>query len=88
MAQQAQTEPVLEVRGQLASTAKRLTAAQGFPILRALLARDEDAGDPRIPLLVRLWKGPLKWIGSLAMFGGVLGVALHYLRFGPKKEHE
>jgi len=34
--------------------------------------------NPRIPLLVRLWKGPLKWIGSLAMFGGVLGVALHY----------
>ena len=44
--------------------------------------------DPRIPLLVRLWKGPLKWIGSLAMFGGVVGVALHYLRYGPKKEHE
>src|SRR5437899_6468016 len=42
--------------------------------------------NPRIPLLVRLWKGPLKWIGSLAMFGGVLGVALHYLRYGPKKE--
>ena len=44
--------------------------------------------NPRIPLLVRLWKGPLKWIGSLAMFGGVVGVALHYLRYGPKKEHE
>jgi formate dehydrogenase iron-sulfur subunit len=44
--------------------------------------------NPRIPLLVRLWKGPLKWIGSVAMFGGVIGVALHYLRYGPKKEHE
>jgi formate dehydrogenase iron-sulfur subunit len=44
--------------------------------------------NPRIPLLVRLWKGPLKWIGSLAMVGGVLGVALHYLRYGPKKEGE
>jgi formate dehydrogenase iron-sulfur subunit len=44
--------------------------------------------NPRIPLLVRLWKGPLKWIGSLAMAGGVLGVALHYLRYGPKKEED
>jgi hypothetical protein len=42
--------------------------------------------DPHIPLLVRIWKGPLKWIGNLAMAGGILGVAIHYLRFGPKEE--
>jgi hypothetical protein len=31
----------------------------------------------------------MKWIGSLAMAGGILGVALHYLRFGPKQpEHD
>jgi formate dehydrogenase iron-sulfur subunit len=41
--------------------------------------------NPRVPLMVRLWKGPLKWLGSFAMFGGVLGVALHYLRYGPKE---
>jgi len=41
--------------------------------------------NPRIPLLVRLWKGPLKWLGNLAMVGGVIGVALHYLRYGPKE---
>jgi formate dehydrogenase iron-sulfur subunit len=41
--------------------------------------------NPRVPLMVRLWKGPLKWLGNLAMFGGVLGVALHYLRYGPKE---
>jgi hypothetical protein len=35
--------------------------------------------------LVKVWKGPLKWIGNLAMAGGILGVALHYLRFGPKE---
>ena len=40
--------------------------------------------DPHIPLLVRIWKGPLKWLGNVAMIGGVLGVALHYIRFGPK----
>jgi hypothetical protein len=41
--------------------------------------------DPHIPLLVRIWKGPLKWLGNLAMTAGVLGVAMHYLRFGPKE---
>jgi formate dehydrogenase iron-sulfur subunit len=41
-----------------------------------------------VPLSVRIWKGPLKWLGNLAMLGGVLGVAVHYLRFGPKVEKE
>jgi formate dehydrogenase iron-sulfur subunit len=47
--------------------------------------------DPHVPWTVRLWKGPLKWLGNLAMIGGVAGVFIHYLRFGPKtveKEHE
>jgi len=41
--------------------------------------------DPRVPWVVRLWKGPAKWIGNLAMFFGVVGVTLHYLRYGPKQ---
>ena len=41
--------------------------------------------NPTIPLAVWLWKVPLKWLGSLAMIGGILGTALHYLRFGPKE---
>src|SRR6266568_7850050 len=41
--------------------------------------------NPRVPILVRVWKGPLKWLGNLAMFGGVLGVILHFLRYGPKE---
>jgi len=40
--------------------------------------------NPSIPWTVRLWKTPLKWIGNLAMLGGLIGVTLHYLRFGPK----
>ncbi len=44
--------------------------------------------DPHIPLAVQLWKVPLKWLGNLAMIGGLLGVALHYLRFGPKQVKE
>jgi formate dehydrogenase beta subunit len=43
--------------------------------------------DPTIPVSVRLWKGPLKWIGNLAMLGGLLGVFAHYVRFG-RKAHE
>jgi hypothetical protein len=42
--------------------------------------------DPRIPWSVRLWKGPLKWLGNFAIVGGIVGMALHYMRFGPKKE--
>ena len=41
--------------------------------------------NPRVPWTVRLWKGPLKWLGNLAMIGGLIGVTLHYLRFGPKQ---
>ena len=44
--------------------------------------------DPHIPWTVQLWKGPLKWLGNLAMVGGVVGLAWHYMRFGPKKEEE
>src|SRR5262245_11290248 len=40
--------------------------------------------DPAVPLAVRLWKGPLKWIGNLAMLGGVLGVFVHFVRYGRK----
>src|ERR1700737_1806134 len=41
--------------------------------------------DPHVPWVVRFWKGPAKWIGNLAMLGGIVGVTLHYLRFGPKE---
>jgi formate dehydrogenase iron-sulfur subunit len=41
--------------------------------------------NPRIPWVVKFWKGPLKWIGNLAMIGGIIGVTMHYLRFGPKQ---
>jgi formate dehydrogenase iron-sulfur subunit len=41
--------------------------------------------DPHVPWVVRLWKGPVKWLGNLAMLGGILGVTLHYLRYGPKQ---
>jgi len=44
--------------------------------------------DPRIPWTVKLWKYPLKWIGNLAMLGGLVGLGVHYLRFGPKTVKE
>ena len=40
--------------------------------------------DPTIPWTVKLWKGPLKWLGNAAMIGGLIGLVVHYLRFGPK----
>jgi hypothetical protein len=44
--------------------------------------------NPRIPWTVQLWKHPLKWIGNLAIVGGLLGLVVHYLRFGPKTLEE
>jgi len=44
--------------------------------------------DPKIPLAVKLWKTPLKWLGNFAIVAGVIGTALHYLRFGPKHDGE
>lgn len=40
-----------EVRSQIASTARRLPAAQALPLVTTLLSRDEDITDPYIPLL-------------------------------------
>jgi hypothetical protein len=44
--------------------------------------------NPRVPMAVKLWKGPLKWLGNLAMIGGLLGLFGHYLRYGPKEREE
>ena len=40
--------------------------------------------NPRVPLMVRLWKGPLKWLGGMGMIFGVLGVFMHRVKYGPK----
>src|ERR1700720_3838852 len=44
--------------------------------------------DPRVPLLVRIWKGPLKWLGDFAIVAGIVAAAAHFVRFGPKKVEE
>ncbi len=49
----ASREPVVDVRSQLASSARRLPLADALPLVRALLAHDEDADDIHVPLL--LW---------------------------------
>ncbi len=53
MAKLAKEESYVQVRSQLASTAKRLPAKYALPIVQALLQRDEDATDLQMPLL--LW---------------------------------
>jgi putative heme-binding domain-containing protein len=49
----AQSEPDAEVRSQIASSARRLPTSQMLRLVSALAARDEDARDAYIPLL--LW---------------------------------
>lgn len=48
----AASEPNIEVRIQLAATAKRLPASEALPIIRALAQRNEDAADSRQLLMV------------------------------------
>ncbi len=48
---QAGSEADAEVLSQFASTARRLEASQALPLVAAVLAHDEAAGDPYIPLL-------------------------------------
>ncbi|MGA1237636.1 MAG: PVC-type heme-binding CxxCH protein [Limisphaerales bacterium] len=48
----ASTEPHIEVRIQLAATAKRLPAPIALPIIKALASRSEDNTDPRQPLMI------------------------------------
>jgi putative heme-binding domain-containing protein len=51
--ERARKEDNVEARSQLACSARRLLAKDALPIVRELLARDEDAGDIHVPLL--LW---------------------------------
>jgi formate dehydrogenase iron-sulfur subunit len=44
--------------------------------------------NPSIPWSVKLWQGPLKWLGNVAMVGGLVGLFVHYLRFGPKSRED
>ncbi len=48
----AANDPHIEVRQQLASTAKRLQSPEGLTLVAELLKRDEDASDPYMPMLV------------------------------------
>ena len=41
--------------------------------------------DPRVPILVRVWKSVLRPLGAVAIFGAVIGAFAHYTKFGPKK---
>lgn len=41
--------------------------------------------DPRVSLMVTLWKQPLKWLGGVMMIGGLLAAFTHYLRYGRKE---
>lgn len=63
----ARTEPSVEVRVQLAATARRLSAAEGLPILRALLLRSEDAEDVHAPLML-WWAIEAHGEAALALF--------------------
>jgi putative heme-binding domain-containing protein len=51
----ARREPHVEVRSQLAASARRLPAPQALPVLKELASRSEDVEDIHVPLLI--WWG-------------------------------
>jgi putative heme-binding domain-containing protein len=53
LVERARVEPDVEVRSQLACSARRLPAPAALPLAVALIGHDEDARDPHLPLL--LW---------------------------------
>ncbi|MEO1998785.1 MAG: HEAT repeat domain-containing protein, partial [Planctomycetaceae bacterium] len=53
MAEMALNEGYVDVRSQLACSARRLPAGQAMAILKGLVTHDEDVADPHLPLL--LW---------------------------------
>ncbi len=55
LAAMAPVEPSPKVRLALASAVQRLPAARRWPILEALVAREEDKADPNLPLMT--WYG-------------------------------
>ena len=40
--------------------------------------------NPTVPFFVKLWKGPLKWLGGFGMLLGAAALFGHYVRYGPK----
>jgi putative heme-binding domain-containing protein len=52
LALMACNDPNIEVRSQLACTAKRLPGAAALPIIRGLALHAPDAADPRLPMLI------------------------------------
>ena len=70
----AKREEYVQVRSQLASTARRLHAEYAIPILHALAKRSEDAADPHLPL--QLWWGFEAHAGATPAVSPQLGVPL------------
>src|SRR5262245_9312844 len=44
--------------------------------------------DPTVPVPVKLWKGTLKRFGNAAIVLGLIGAALHFVRYGRKQIRE
>jgi hypothetical protein len=44
--------------------------------------------DPRVPLVVRLWKRVLRPFGVLAILSTVLAALGHFMAYGPKRPEE
>lgn len=98
----ASSESYVEVRSQLACSAKRLPAEQCLPIVTKLLGYTEDASDPHLPLLlwwaieskaesdrdaaIRLFESPELWNSTIAREHVVERLMRRFAQAGSQKD--
>ncbi len=104
LSQLAAKEQHPEVRTQLLCSAKRLPAKVAMPVVRAMMEREADAADQRIPLLLwwaieakaesdreavlSLFENPEVWNLKLARTFGAQNLAKRYAMAGGKENFE
>src|SRR5256885_1319846 len=92
LAQATSRAEQLKADGNAAATVYNPEGVGGTHVVYVLPHGDEPDlyGLPKNPRVtfVRLWKGPMKWLGNLVFAGGIVGVLLHYLGYGPRDVEE
>ena len=102
LAQLARTESYVDVRSQLACSARRLPTAQALAVLAGLVSHTEDVNDPHVPLLlwwileahadqdsgriVAFFKEPANWKQPLVQKFLVERVIKRYAMAGTRKD--
>ena len=82
----------LKASGQTEATLYNPEGVSGTTVVTVLAHGDHPEWyglpkNPRVPILVKVWKRILRPLGGIAILGAVFGVFGHYMRHGPKAAH-